>query len=240
MKERSLAMITARGGSKRIPGKNKKNFCGKPILLYSVEAALNSGLFDEVMVSTDDQEIAALARKAGASVPFMRSAQTANDYASTDDVIREVLDTYKARGEQFDTFCCIYPTAPFITTDRLRQAMELLKETDSVMPVVAFSYPVQRAVIIKDGELTRKWPEYANCRSQDLEPFYHDVGQFYACRTEAFYREGTTDTLHMKPMVLDETEVQDIDTPSDWEIAEMKYRLLHPSAITNTERNIYE
>lgn len=230
MKERSLAIITARGGSKRIPGKNKKEFCGKPILLYSIEAALQSNLFDEVMVSTDDAEIAQLALNAGAKVPFMRSAETANDYASTDDVIREVLDTYKARGEQFDTFCCIYPTAPFITSDRLTEAMSLLSETDSVMPVVAFSYPVQRAVVIEDGELKRKWPEYANSRSQDLEPFYHDVGQFYACRTEAFYREGTTDTVHMKPMILNDTEVQDIDTFEDWAIAEMKYRLLHSEA----------
>ena len=219
MKKHSLAIITARGGSKRIPGKNKKEFCGKPILLYSIDVALRSGLFDEVMVSTDDEEIAQLAIKAGAQVPFMRSAETANDYASTDDVIREVLDNYKNRGQQFDTFCCIYPTAPFITPERLKEAMALLKETDSVMPVVAFSYPVQRAVVIEDGELKRKWPEYANSRSQDLEPFYHDVGQFYACRTEAFYREGTTDTVRMKPMVLNDTEVQDIDTFEDWAIA---------------------
>lgn len=228
MKKHSLAIITARGGSKRIPGKNKKAFCGKPILLYSIDAALRSGLFDEVMVSTDDEEIAQLAIKAGAQVPFMRSAETANDYASTDDVIREVLDNYKNRGQQFDTFCCIYPTAPFITPERLKEAMALLKETDSVMPVVAFSYPVQRAVVIEDGELKRKWPEYANSRSQDLEPFYHDVGQFYACRTEAFYREGTTDTVHMKPMILNDAEVQDIDTFEDWAIVEMKYKLLHP------------
>ena len=127
MKKHSLAIITARGGSKRIPGKNKKAFCGKPILLYSIDAALRSGLFDEVMVSTDDEEIAQLAIKAGAQVPFMRSAETANDYASTDDVIREVLDNYKNRGQQFDTFCCIYPTAPFITPERLKEAMALLK-----------------------------------------------------------------------------------------------------------------
>lgn len=227
MKKHSLAIITARGGSKRIPGKNKKEFCGKPILLYSIDAAVRSGLFDEVMVSTDDEEIAQLAIKAGAQVPFMRSAETASDYASTDDVIREVLNSYKNRGQQFDTFCCIYPTAPFITPERLKEAMALLNETDSVMPVVAFSYPVQRAVVIEGGELKRKWPEYANSRSQDLEPFYHDVGQFYACRTEAFFREGTTDTLHMKPMILSETEVQDIDTFEDWKIAEMKYQLLH-------------
>lgn len=226
MKKHSLAIITARGGSKRIPGKNKKEFCGKPILLYSVEAALKSGVFDEVMVSTDDEEIARLSLSAGAAVPFMRSPLTAGDHASTDEVIFEVLNTYKEKGVEFDTFCCIYPTAPFITCDRLAQAMLLLEKTDSVMPVVAFSYPVQRALVIKEGRLQRKWPAYANSRSQDLEPFYHDAGQFYACRTDAFYREKTTDTEDMIPMVLNDTEVQDIDTFEDWSIAEMKYRLL--------------
>ena len=128
MSEKRLAMITARGGSKRIPRKNVKEFCGKPILWYSIEAALQSGVFDEVMVSTDDIEIAELAKKAGASVPFMRSEATANDYASTDEVIMEVIQEYEKRGQHFDSFCCIYPTAPFLTAQRLCEAMELLKE----------------------------------------------------------------------------------------------------------------
>ena len=127
MSEKRLAMITARGGSKRIPRKNVKEFCGKPILFYSIEAALQSGVFDEVMVSTDDMEIAELAKKAGASVPFMRSEATANDYASTDEVIMEVIQEYEKRGQHFDSFCCIYPTAPFLTPQRLCEAMELLK-----------------------------------------------------------------------------------------------------------------
>lgn len=137
----NLAMITARGGSKRIPRKNIKEFCGKPILAYSIEAARASGAFEEVMVSTDDPEIAEIAKKYGASVPFFRSEATANDYASTDDVIMEVLKTYEKRGEHFDNFCCIYPTAPFVTGERLKQAMDLLADSDSVMPVVPFSYP---------------------------------------------------------------------------------------------------
>ncbi len=226
----SIAIITARGGSKRILHKNIKPFCGKPILCYSIEAAKKSGQFNEVMVSTDDPEIAELAVRAGASVPFIRSAVAADDYASTDDVIREVLSMYEKEGRYFDAFCCIYPTAPFITASRLTQAMQLLEETDSVMPVVAFSYPVQRAMIIENGNLSRKWPEYANSRSQDLEPYYHDAGQFYPCRTDAFLREGTTDTQQMKPMILKETEVQDIDTYEDWELAELKYRRLHNEA----------
>ena len=147
----ALAIITARGGSKRIPRKNIRPFLGKPILLYSIEAALQAGIFDEVMVSTDDPEIAGLAKGAGASVPFLRSAQTANDYASTDDVIREVLECYRAAGREFDTFCCIYPTAPFITPKKLYTAMELLKDAESVMPVTTFPYPVLRSLAVDEN-----------------------------------------------------------------------------------------
>ena len=145
---KKIAIITARGGSKRIPRKNIREFCGKPILAYSVEAAVASGLFDEVMVSTDDEAIAGLARKAGALVPFYRSVETAGDFASTDDVILEVLTEYRKRGREFDAFCCIYPTAPFLTGERLRRAMELLDTADSVMPVTAFSYPPQRGLCL--------------------------------------------------------------------------------------------
>lgn len=226
MKTKALAMITARGGSKRIPGKNYKEFCGKPILLYSIEAALKSGVFDEVMVSTDDETIAKLARNAGAKVPFMRSEATANDYATTDEVIYEVLKAYEACGVFFDAFCCIYPTAPFITADILQQAMSLLDTAASVMPVVPFSYPPLRSLVIKDSRLVRKYPEFANTRSQDLEVFYHDCGQFYACRTDAFMQEKTTDVEDLVPMILNETMVQDIDTKDDWAIAECKYKML--------------
>ena len=223
----NLAMITARGGSKRIPRKNIKEFCGKPILAYSIEAARSSGAFDEVMVSTDDPEIAGIAVKYGASVPFFRSEATANDYASTDDVIMEVLKTYEERGEHFDNFCCIYPTAPFVTGERLKQAMELLADSDSVMPVVPFSYPPQRGLLIaENGCLVRQFPEYATARSQDLPKVYHDCGQFYACRTKPFMEAGTTDVENLIPLILSEMEVQDIDTPEDWEIAEIKYRRL--------------
>lgn len=222
----SVAIITARGGSKRIPGKNIKEFCGKPIIEYSIRAALDSGVFDEVMVSTDDDRIAEVAQAAGAAVPFRRSQDTAGDYATTDEVIAEVLNMYRDKGRDFDTFCCLYPTAPFITADRLRQAMELLKEHESVTPVVAFSYPPQRGFIIENGRLVRKHPEFAATRSQDLEKLYHDSGQFYACRTDAFFREGTTDTEDMVPVILTEDEVQDIDTMEDFRMAQIKYRRL--------------
>ena len=228
MSTKNLAIITARGGSKRIPRKNIKPFCGKPILCYSIEAALSSGVFDEVMVSTDDEEIAQVAKKAGAKVPFFRSAETADDYASTDDVIMEVIKAYQQIGQHFDSFCCIYPTAPFLSSERLCSAMELLKEADSVMPVVPFSYPPQRGLIVNGaGFVERQFPEYATARSQDLPKIYHDCGQFYACRTDAFLAAGTTDVERLLPLVLTELEVQDIDTMEDWELAELKYRMLH-------------
>lgn len=228
MAGKKLAMITARGGSKRIPRKNLKEFCGKPILLYSIEAALKAGIFDEVMVSTDDEEIAGLARNAGASVPFMRSEETSNDYASTDEVIMEVLKEYEKRGQVFESFCCIYPTAPFITGERLKEAMELLNTAESVLPVVAFSYPPQRGMIVNQkGYIERQFPQYAAARSQDLEKVYHDCGQFYACRTIPFMEAKTTDVEKMVPLVLSEMEVQDIDTLEDWELAEIKYRKIY-------------
>lgn len=223
----SIAIITARGGSKRIPRKNIKEFCGRPIITYSIEAALQSGLFGEVMVSTDDEEIAAVARAAGAKVPFMRSSACAGDYASTDDVLMEVLTAYREQGREFDTFCCLYPTAPFVTAEKLQTAMGLLHKADSVMPVVAFSFPPQRCMVLNEaGELRMKWPEHARTRSQDLEPYYHDCGQFYCCRTALFMEYRTTDLPHMMPMVMSELEVQDIDNPDDWEIAELKYRMM--------------
>jgi len=220
-----VAVIIARGGSKRIPHKNRKDFLGKPILCYSIEAALSSGIFEEVMVSTDDEEIARIALASGASVPFFRSAQNANDYATTDDVILEVLKTYEANGRHFDAFCCIYPTAPFVTADKLCTAMEMLKDAESVLPVVPFSFPIQRGRIIDQaGRVAFKWPEYATARSQDLEKVYQDCGQFYACRTDAFIREGTTDVADLLPLIMSEMEVQDIDTEDDWAIAELKYQ----------------
>lgn len=228
MNQKNLAIITARGGSKRIPRKNIKEFCGKPILCYSIEAALKSGIFEEVMVSTDDREIAEVARNAGAQVPFFRSVENAGDYASTDDVIMEVLKAYQEKGRQFDAFCCIYPTAPFLSAQRIRSAMELLDKADSVMPVVPFSYPPQRGLVINHrGFVEREFPQYATARSQDLPRIYHDCGQFYACRTDAFFKAGTTDVEKLLPLVLEELEVQDIDTPEDWALAEMKYQLLH-------------
>lgn len=223
---KKIAIITARGGSKRIPKKNIKDFCGKPIIAYSIEAAINSGMFDEVMVSTDSKEIASIAKKYGANVPFLRSEETSNDYATTADVLTEVLTQYKKAGSEFDLMCCIYPTAPFITSQKLRLAVEKLQQenADSLMPVVRFGFPPQRAVVIRDQKLKYQFPEYETARSQDLEPIYHDCGQFYMCRVKAFFEYGSVITPNTIPFVIREEEVQDIDNSTDWALAEVKYR----------------
>lgn len=224
----SICIITARGGSKRIPKKNIKEFCGKPIIAYSIEAALKSNLFDEVMVSTDNEEIAAVARHYGAKVPFMRSEKTSDDFATTADVLQEVITEYEKRGQKFETMCCIYPTAPFVTGDKLRQAYEKFTASDADMlePVVAFSFPPQRAFVVRDGLLAYRYPEHVNTRSQDLENWYHDAGQFYFHRIEAFMNRDDSQSIRIVPFELPETEVQDIDNLTDWELAEMKYRLM--------------
>ena len=223
----AIAIITARGGSKRIPKKNIKEFCGKPIIEYSIKAALESGVFDEVMVSTDSDEIKAIAEKCGAKVPFLRSEKTSNDYATTADVIEEVLNSYADIGMKFDWFACIYPTAPFITGKKLAEASELMSDAQAGLSVVRYSFPPQRAFVIIDGNVAYQYPEFERARSQDLEPIYHDCGQFYMCIVESFLKHHSLILPVTKPYLLPEEEVQDIDTMSDWEIAEAKYRVLH-------------
>ncbi len=223
----SVAIITARGGSKRIPKKNIKEFCGKPIISYSIEAALKSRVFDEVMVSTDSEEIAEVAKKYGASIPFLRSEVTSSDFATTADVIAEVLESYNRQGKEFDYFACIYPTAPFITEKRLVEAAGLIQEADSVISVVKYSFPPQRAFIIRDGIVRYQYPQYEKSRSQDLEPIYHDCGQFYMCCCKAFIKHHSLVIPNTKPYIIPEEEVQDIDTMADWEIAEAKYKALY-------------
>ena len=223
-----VAIITARGGSKRIYKKNIKEFCGKPIIAYSIQAALESEIFDEVMVSTDDKEIAEVAQKYGAKVPFFRSPKTSDDYATTKDVLLEVVDTYKKMGKEFEYMCCIYPTAPFITSDKLRQAFDALitNNGEQIMTVVQYSFPPQRCNIINsDGVLEYKFPENRLRRSQDLQAWYHDAGQFYFYDVQKFIKvDGMCEKII--PLVVSELEVQDIDNEIDWQIAEMKYRVM--------------
>lgn len=223
---KTIAIITARGGSKRIPGKNIKEFCGKPILAYSIEAAVQSRIFNTIMVSTDDEKIAQIAKGYGAEVPFYRSEKTSGDFATTNDVLLEVLDEYEKRGEHYDLGCCIYPTAPFVTAEKLKCGVDTLlaSDADTLIPVTAFSYPPQRAMIVRNERLVFQCPQYLESRSQDLEPYYHDVGQFYVFRTEAFKVNRNLMVGNILPMIVSEMEVQDIDNQTDWEIAEIKYR----------------
>lgn len=224
-----LAIITARGGSKRIPRKNIKDFLGKPIIAYSIEAALGSAIFSDVMVSTDDDEIASIAKEYGAQIPFMRSADNANDMAMTAPVVLEVLDSYKKIGKTFDYVCCIYPTAPFINSTKLQDAFTKLKEcsADSVIPVVRFGFPIQRALMINVDKLEMIEPENLNVRSQDLRASYHDSGQFYFLKVSSFLEHRQLFMPNTAALEIPESEVQDIDTEEDWKVAELKYRILN-------------
>jgi len=222
----NLAIIPARGGSKRIPRKNIKDFLGKPIITYSIEAALQSGLFDEVMVSTDDEEIAAIAIQYGAKVPFYRSSKASDDFATTLDVLKEVELTYKSElNKSFDFICCIYPTAPLVSIEKIKEGFKLLNENklDVVYPIVAFSYPLLRAVEIDNGITKMVWNQYVNSRSQDLKTYYHDAGQWYWYKPSNI--DDTLFTEKTASIILGEDEIQDIDTATDWKLAEMKYKL---------------
>ena len=224
-----LAIITARGGSKRIPRKNVKAFMGRPMIAYAIAAARGSELSDEVMVSTDDAEIAEVAQANGAVVPFLRSAATANDFATTNDVLKEVLAEYARRGRAFGSFCCIYPCAPFLTGGLLREAGETFAASGArgLVPVVRYSYPIQRALVRgAAGFVSFREPENAAKRSQDLEPTYHDAGMFYFATAAAFAEDGGIPRKGLVMFELPEERVQDIDTEADWKMAEMKYKML--------------
>jgi len=226
----NLCIIPARGGSKRIPRKNIKLFLGKPIIAYSIEAAINSGLFDEVMVSTDDTEIAEIALKYGAKVPFLRSEKNSDDNATTTDVLIEVLEQYKiVFNITFDLGCCIYPTAPLVQIKYLKVGYDKIVENqyDSVFPIVAFSYPIWRGITIDDNKhVAMEWPEFYNSRSQDLKTIYHDAGQWYWFRTNILKQEKKLYMDKSYGLILNDTEVQDIDNEVDWKLAELKYQLL--------------
>lgn len=225
---KSIAIITARGGSKRIPRKNIKEFMGKPMLAYAIEAAKRSGIFNTVMVSTDDEEIAAVAKDFCAEVPFMRSAETASDYATTYDVLEEVLTEYKKLNIDFDMVCCIYPCVPFLTADSLHKAYNqmLSDSNDAVMPVCKYPVPIEWAMTINEGILMPNDRDAQLIRSQDLVPKYYDVGMFYFCKTSALLEHKTLIPPNTGAYIIDETECQDIDTLEDWKTAELKYKIL--------------
>lgn len=224
----NLAIIPARGGSKRIPRKNIKVFLGKPIMAYSIEAAIQSNLFDEVMVSTDDEEIAQIAKEYGATVPFLRSKNNANDFAVLADVVQEVVSKYKEKNKKFDNICCVLPTAPFVTSKKINEAYTTFIDNnfDSVFPVLEFSFPIQRSLKIEADKVAMVWSEHLNTRSQDLESRYHDSGQFYWLKSTSFNNNKKLFTDNSGAIIISELEAQDIDTETDWKLAEIKYKLL--------------
>ena len=224
----NLCIIPARGGSKRIPKKNIKSFLGKPIIAYSIEAAIQSKLFTEIMVSTDCQETAEIALRYGAKVPFLRSKENSNDFATTYDVIEETIDEYKKDGVNFENICCIYACAPFVTANNLKHAYQELsnKQVDTIFPIIEYSFPIQRAVKIYNEKIELFNIDHLNTRSQDLEKSYHDAGQFYWMKSENILNKGRIITDNCSGIIITELEGQDIDNEIDWELAELKFKLL--------------
>jgi len=226
-----IAIIPARGGSKRIPRKNIKEFRGKPIIAYSIETALESACFDHVVVSTDDDEIAKVARAYGAEVPFMRPAEISDDYASTMDVLRhDVNAAEKAYGKTLKLACCLYATAPFVTVESIREGLRKIEadtELQFAFTVTSFPFPIQRALRIDGNDRVQMLqPEFEKSRSQDLEETYHDAGQFYWFRRDAVFENCGIFSANSAPIVLPRERVQDIDTEEDWRGAELAYQLL--------------
>jgi len=223
----NICIIPARGGSKRIARKNIKDFNGRPIIAYAIEAALKSELFSEVMVSTEDDEIAEISRRYGATVPFMRSQKNADDFTGPGDVVFEVLTKYSELGQQFDNGCCIYATSPLLTIARISEGLELLTNSkyDVVFPVGKYSSPIWRSCKLdaKSG-VKMNFPEYEKSRSQDLPDAYFDAGQFYWFHTQNIFNIDNKNTFGKNKgvIVLDDLEVQDIDNMDDWQIAEIK------------------
>jgi len=225
----NICVIPARGGSKRIPRKNIKAFNGKPIIAYSIEAALESNCFDQVIVSTDDNEIAEAAKKYGAKVPFIRPAELSNDYAGTIPVIKHTIEWLEGHNNTIDDVCCLYATAPFIQSQTISKAFQQLQESESdyCFSVTSFAFPIQRSIkITQDNKVDMFYPENFNVRSQDLEEAYHDAGQFYWGKAQVFKDELPIFSETASPYILPRYLVQDIDTMEDWIRAEAMHRVL--------------
>jgi pseudaminic acid cytidylyltransferase len=226
---RNLCIIPARGGSKRIPRKNIKDFNGKPMIAWAIETAIKSNLFDEIMISTEDAEIAEISQKYGAIVPFFRTEKNSDDLSGTEDVIIEVLNQYQLIGRTFDYVCCIYPTTPLMTPERLIEAKAKLIDGnfDTVFPVLKYGHPLQRSLKIQQGKIKAVWPEYIDYRTQDLETYYHDSGQYYWIKIDSFLQKKVMFTDNTSFIELAEFEAQDIDNLEDWEIAILKHNRHH-------------
>jgi pseudaminic acid cytidylyltransferase len=228
MPQDTVAIVPARGGSKRIPRKNIRPFLGRPILARVLDELRAAGSFSEIMVSTEDAEIAAVARASGAAVPFLRSPENSGDDATTAAVLLEVVAAYEKLGRRFDALCCVYPTAVFVTPALLREGLRLLRETqaDCVVPVLRYSFPIQRALRVDGGRLHMFHPEHMNTHSRDLPQAFHDAGQFYWLRTDRFLAQKSVYMRDAVPLHIDELQAHDIDTEDDWRIAELKFGYL--------------
>jgi pseudaminic acid cytidylyltransferase len=224
----NIAIIPARGGSKRIPKKNIKDFFGKPIIAYSIEVALKSELFDKVIVSTDDKKIAQIAKEYGAEVPFLRPKEISDDFTGTNDVVKHTINWFLEQNVKIDYACCIYATAPFVQIEYLKQGFDkLIKSTKSfAFSVTSFAFPIQRAIKINNDEVTMFYPKNFMTRSQDLEEAYHDAGQFYWGTSQAFLEDEIMFSEKSIPIILPRHLVQDIDTLEDWQRAELMFKAL--------------
>jgi pseudaminic acid cytidylyltransferase len=229
-----LCIIPARGGSKRIPRKNIKEFCGQAMIGYSIEAAITSQCFDKVIVSTDDQEIVEVAKSFGAEVPFIRPDELANDHAATIPVVKHTIEWFDEQGQSPTDVCCLYATAPFIQSQTISKAFQQLQESeaDYCFSVTSFAFPIQRSIrITQDNKVDMFYPENFNVRSQDLEEAYHDAGQFYWGKAQAFKDELPIFSETASPYILPRYLVQDIDTMEDWIRAEAMHRVLQETGL---------
>jgi N-acylneuraminate cytidylyltransferase len=227
-----LCVIPARGGSKRIPRKNIKDFFGQPMIAYSIKAALKSECFDQVIVSTDDAEIAEVAKSFGASVPFVRPDELANDYASTVSVVKHAIEWFDDQGQSPLEVCCLYATAPFVRAGTIKRAYEQMQSTqaDYCFTATSFAFPIQRAIkITAESRIEMFYPEHLETRSQDLEESYHDAGQFYWGKAESFKQQKPLFSKSATPYILPRHLVQDVDTLEDWKRAELMCQVLKKS-----------
>jgi len=234
----NICIIPARGGSKRIPRKNIKDFLGKPMIGYSIEAALKSGCFDRVIVSTDDTEIAQIAKTFGAEVPFMRPEKISDDYTGTTAVISHAIKWLQQNGETPELVCCIYATAPFISYEDIKKGQQILENTgcDYAFSVTSYAFPIQRAISISENKRVEMFqPEYLSVRSQDLKEAYHDAGQFYWGKAKSWLADKPIFSPEAAPVILPRYRVQDIDTLEDWERAELMLKVLQRTGMDNEQ-----
>ncbi len=224
-----VAIIPARGGSQRIPRKNIKAFCGKPIIAWSVEAAMESGCFDKVIVSTDDPGIAEIAQKYGAETPFIRPDELADEHTGTVAVVNHAIDWLERHRTVPELVCCIYATAPFIQGADIKQGLEILQKTgaDFTFSVTSYAFPIQRAIRLNnENRVEMINPKFFDTRSQDLEETYHDAGQFYWGKKSAWLKNNMMFSPKSAPVILPRHRVQDIDTLEDWKRAELMFKVL--------------